>query len=684
MKPFVRVSINATLFSVVHYLVLLGLVPSAHAGPAFDQEFYTTNGTDNEAGPVLAVNMHLSSESSNGINELLLGRPSFGQARGAIQLQASAESQGPAGATGSNLLPPSGGNQVSNIVIQGQNTVGKFGMGVAVIPDRNGDGVQEVAVSAPFTQSGSHLKHFVGIFNLRAWLANTTSPRSYADADRVFWLELPSGIDAAAVDFGYALAAWEEKLAVGSPRVTQNTNPSNQSRVDIFNVSNCSPNQACLPTQSLTLPQGIDQNSNFGFVLTWVRDLTGDGAPDLVVGAPYGPQGGRVVVYRSENNFGTPWIIQSPNSVPNGQFGFALADAGQISLHADGSKSSGVLIGARREGPAAAVGRGNVYLYKLNNSTPPTGLEVVQTFTGSQQNGAMGTSVGTLGLTGPSQGPATQLGLVMGEPLGAGQAGSSRGSVKFYAGDCDPNLAEPCPHADTRTREDFQGSQSLYGERIATLANNSTGNIGGNSASEVVVVEPSVNAGGQAIGMRVEAFSATYPIPLNNNADQARSAQVGAACDVVHNQGQSNQMPWVAPFLSVPRQWYSSSCTGQNCNKMTIEVSSAYPGTQVRCRLGRRDATPAQTPYNCRKNIVPPSSGTWSDFNEILLTTNSTPVVPGVYAFSPTLTEGDVGKIKFVQCRLEGANGNTFTEDQAPYSALFAFSIGRCPAGQTC
>ena len=100
----------------------------------------------------------------------------------------------------------------------------------------------------------------------------------------------------------------------------------------------------------------------FGYTVSGVPDVDGDGAGDVIVGAvfedpgPSPPAAGRAYVFSGVT--GAPLhTLASPNEEPEGFFGTAVAGVGDV----DGDGRGDVIVGAGESGGALNAGRAYVF-----------------------------------------------------------------------------------------------------------------------------------------------------------------------------------------------------------------------------------------------------------------------------------------------------------------------------------
>ena len=125
-------------------------------------------------------------------------------------------------------------------------------------------------------------------------------------------------------------------------------------------------------------------NGSYGFAVSGVPDLTGDGLGDYIVGAPLEAGGGRVYVYSGS----TGALVRTTVSTipdPTGRFGAAVA--GLDDLTGDGKGD--YIVGAPGETAAGLSNAGRVHV--LNGATG--GVWATRTSNAAESGGEFGTSV---------------------------------------------------------------------------------------------------------------------------------------------------------------------------------------------------------------------------------------------------------------------------------------------------
>jgi len=224
-----------------------------------------------------------------------------------------------------------------------------FGSSVAALGDLDGDGVEDLAVGAPWDDDGGNLQGAVWILFLNAD-ATVKSQRKISETAGGF-----GGVLAQNDNFGRAVAAVGDldgdggiELAVGAP------NGGSRGMVWILFLN---------PDGTVKDERGIDGQSGlggnpgfdawFGGSLASIGDLDLDGTADVVVGAPADDNGGSAwIVFLNAD--GTVGGGQEISAVAGGFTGFILGTQFGISVTSpgdlDGDGTSDLTVGANHDG----------------------------------------------------------------------------------------------------------------------------------------------------------------------------------------------------------------------------------------------------------------------------------------------------------------------------------------------
>jgi hypothetical protein len=315
--------------------------------------------------------------------------------------------------------------------VQSGGERGTFGAEVTAFPDVNGDGVQEVVVGSPFEanssgraymfsgadglllrefqspnpgdvnfgdeisvsgdvtnggvadlliRSNARIVHFSGEDGqmIRTYEVQNQSPESVGSVSDVngdgvpdvLWGASPSYLlsgadgsvletfnDPSSTDFGAAIAGLDDVNGDGTPDVA--IGAPDLERVYVFSGADGS---------ALEVFQPSSATATFGDVVAAVRDLTGDGRTDVVVGAPGAERNGEIVGEAFSFDAGSGSLLErllSANTFAGSEFGQTVA--GLRDVDTDGDRLSNVLVGAPFEGANEPEGdaNGEVYLFSV-------------------------------------------------------------------------------------------------------------------------------------------------------------------------------------------------------------------------------------------------------------------------------------------------------------------------------
>jgi hypothetical protein len=242
---------------------------------------------------------------------------------------------------------------------------GRFGSSVDLIGDVDGDGAADVVVGAP--------NEDVGTLAAAAGRAYVFSGFSGA-----LLHTLVSPIPEDFGGFGSAVAGVGDvdgdgvtDILVGAPFEDQGASPDDAGRVHLFSGAT-----GTLLYSRLSFGEAL--GGNFGWSVAGAGDLDGDGVPDFLVGAP-GERTSRGRVYVFSGALGTiSGRISSPNAEPGGDFGVSVAGVGDAS----GDGVPDIAVGAEGEDFAGFSESGRAYLFSgadgalLHTLVSPTPIDL--------------------------------------------------------------------------------------------------------------------------------------------------------------------------------------------------------------------------------------------------------------------------------------------------------------------
>ena len=233
----------------------------------------------------------------------------------------------------------------ATLTIESDQPNAQLGMSLGTAGDVNGDGYGDIIIGIPLwdggeTDEGRAVVHFgsnAGLIATPGWSAESDQ------AGAQFGLSVAMAGDVYTDGYG--------DVVVGAPLYD---NPLlDEGRVFVYYGTPSGP--ATFITWSA---DGNQASAQFGISVSTAGDVNGDGKPDLIIGANLFDNGqtneGRAFVYHGSGT-GLPvapnWTAE--NNVPNSQFGYSVANAGDV----NGDGYGDVVMGAHLSG------NGRIYSY---------------------------------------------------------------------------------------------------------------------------------------------------------------------------------------------------------------------------------------------------------------------------------------------------------------------------------
>ncbi|HET6369673.1 MAG TPA: FG-GAP-like repeat-containing protein [Nitrospiria bacterium] len=223
----------------------------------------------------------------------------------------------------------------------------------------------------------------------------------------------------------------------------------------------------------------------FGRSVLWVKDVNGDGQPDLLVGAPSASGGGGTMRGTVYLFYGGLDMDNTPDAVIVGEadldfFGTSLADAGDV----DGDGYEDFWVGAPGQSNSGQLHNGAVYLFRGGPQIKDdlSASSAVQKLTKGASGSGYGTSLATPDLDGDGRPD-----LIVGAPqAGVNQSGGTvlpqSGFVYLYAGISPTGFASQGQIAGPE-------AGALFGFSIAGV-----GHVAGNIAEDFLIGAPSTGS----------------------------------------------------------------------------------------------------------------------------------------------------------------------------------------------
>lgn len=320
--------------TLVRSLVSAGLL--AQAAAAQTTTLYTAHPED--GGGFGTVVASVPDTNGDGIADIVVG--AFNQQVGTVL-----------GAGRVTIHSGANGAILKVLVSPNKETLGWFGGAVAGVPDITGDGRGEVLVGAYNEINTGSPESGIGrayLFNgaTGQYIRTITSPNA----------EVGGAFGRAVAGLGDVTGDGKGDLVISGYREDPNAAPTDAGRVYIFNGATGA------LYKTLVAP-GQSTGGLFGVAVAAMPDATGDGKPDIVIGAsgenPAGLDGaGRVYIFNGVTGVYHKILI-SPNKEAGGRFGSAVSGVADT----NGDSLGDVIIGASFETQSGIDNAGRAYLF---------------------------------------------------------------------------------------------------------------------------------------------------------------------------------------------------------------------------------------------------------------------------------------------------------------------------------
>jgi formylglycine-generating enzyme required for sulfatase activity len=236
-----------------------------------------------------------------------------------------------------------------------------FGNSVADVADVDGDGLQDVAIGSMYSDH-------------RMFVADCGGAFIFSGSTGVLLREIIPPKGQLNGRFGYSVASLFDvnedgygDVIVGAPDETTTGDMDNTGRAYIYSGADG------MLLHELVPPEG-NINTDFGFSVSGVQDINGDGRDDVIIGDNLGWEGRTNAIHSSSgrayvfSGYDGKFIrkLRSPNEQSNGQFAYAVSCVPD----ADGDGSDDIAVGALRESRTDPLGlAGSAYIFYSGKST---------------------------------------------------------------------------------------------------------------------------------------------------------------------------------------------------------------------------------------------------------------------------------------------------------------------------
>jgi hypothetical protein len=234
----------------------------------------------------------------------------------------------------------------------------QFGTSVAGLGDVNGDGVPDVAIGAPQDLTAELPTGSVAI-------------RSGADGSLICKMRDPQGgitfLGTSVAGIGDVNGDGVPDVAAGAPRYPANPGAGlSNGSIEVFSGADCSFLRRC--SESSIIAETYD--GALGSSVAGLGDVNGDGIPDFIAGAPaamldrvFGTgKVGKAAVFSGAD---CSLLRQMTGSFEGGQLGFSVGNAGDV----DGDGAQDIVVGAPGEPVSGTNRAGNVYIFPATPGT---------------------------------------------------------------------------------------------------------------------------------------------------------------------------------------------------------------------------------------------------------------------------------------------------------------------------
>lgn len=246
--------------------------------------------------------------------------------------------------------------------------------------------------------------------------------------------------------------------------------------------------------------QNTKAEDQFGWSVSWVGDIDGDGIPDILVGAPQASPGaktnaGSVLAFSGSTG---SLIYRLDGQNPDDAFGYALAMLGDI----DGDGMPDFAVGAPFASPSGRQQAGIVYVYSGASGS------LLYAIAGGEAGAGLGFSLSSLDDINGDGIPE----IIAGAPDSSPGGRTEAGSVYIFSGQDGSQLLH------------FAGpvSEEEVGISVSTLCD-----IDNDGLPDLLLGAPSANPGGKRFAGKVYLVSSKTGLVLSELAGETARAQFG-------------------------------------------------------------------------------------------------------------------------------------------------------------
>ena len=306
-------------------------------------------------------------------------------------------------------FPAKGNGRISGIIKYDRVTFpgipigAEFGSSVADMGDIDGNGIDDLAVGAPFDDSGANNAGAVYILLMNADNTVKPNPARITHSDDPASIQLPTQarFGTSVVNIGDFDGNGINELAIGTRErgIIYIVHLTRSGELDRFSTLDFNDINTILGNTDLII------DDRFGFSIANLGDIDDDGIIDLAVGAPRGDgglKGSVYILFMDKTETGDPTLKDvvkldvTDADLDNGDtFGVSVANLGD--LNQDGIND--LAVGAPNDDDGQAINAGTVHIFYLNRdgSVKPGGFKIFDDAFNQRSGYFAGASIANLG-----------------------------------------------------------------------------------------------------------------------------------------------------------------------------------------------------------------------------------------------------------------------------------------------